>query len=40
MAQAIREICVRLAVALLKRCGHPARLGWQRSKRPANLQVR
>lgn len=40
MAQAIREICVRLAVALLKLCGRPARPGWQRSERPMNLKGR
>lgn len=40
MAQAIREICVRLAVALLKLCGRPARPGWQRSKRPTTFEGR
>ena len=40
MAQAIREICVRLAVALLKLCGRQARPGWQRSDRPTNLEGR
>ena len=37
MAQAIREICLKLAVALLRLCGRPARPGWQRSDRPPTL---
>ena len=40
MAQAIREICLKLAVALLRLCGRPAQPGWQRSERPSNLKGR
>ncbi len=37
MAQAIREICLKLAVALLKLGSRPNKPGWQRSRRPTDL---
>lgn len=37
MAQAIREICLKLAVMLLKLGSRPAKPGWQRSNRPTTL---
>ena len=40
MAQAIRKICLKIAVALLKLCGRPSRPGWQRSHRPPTLTGR
>lgn len=36
MAQAIREICLKLAVGLLKLGSRPAKPGWQRSRRPVS----
>lgn len=40
MAQAIREICLKLAVALLKLGSQPAKPGWQRSRRSVCLKGR
>lgn len=40
MAQAIREICLKLAVMLLKLGSRPAKPGWQRSRRSPKLDGR
>lgn len=38
MAQAIRQIGLKLLVALLRLCTRPAPRGWRRSTRPTHLR--
>ncbi len=40
MVKTIRQISLKLTVALLKLFVHPARPGWQRSTRPPTLTGR
>lgn len=40
MAQAIRQIGLKLVVALLQLCVRPARPGWSASRRPPTLDGR
>ena len=37
MAQAIRKICLKLALGLLRLCARPPASGWQRSPRSNDL---
>ncbi len=37
MAQTIRQVCLKLLVALLRLFARPSRSGWQRSERPPTL---
>lgn len=37
MVKAIRQIGLKITVALLRLWSRPARAGWQRSRRPATL---
>ena len=39
MAQAIRKICLKLALGLLRLCGRPSASGWQRSPRANDLDA-
>jgi len=40
MAKAIRQIGLRITVALLRLWSRPSRAGWQRSRRPVTLAGR
>jgi hypothetical protein len=40
MARTIRQICLKVAVAMLRLFTHPAAAGWKRSTRDSSLRGR